>query len=140
MTIHERLTAKIEKTDTCWLWQAGRNADGYGTIYADGRTRAAHRVSYEIHVGPIPEGMTLDHLCRVRHCVNPAHLEPVTNRENILRGTAPTATNARRTHCANGHLLAGRNLILKDGGRRCRTCINAMKRASRARLSLTSSD
>lgn len=98
----------------------------------------AHRRIYEMLRGPVPDDLTLDHLCRVRHCVNPAHLEPVSNRENVLRGVGPTAENARRTHCRRGHPFAGKNLILtpaSDGTsgvwRGCRECVNARRRERR---------
>jgi hypothetical protein len=86
-TLYERFVEKVEKTDTCWNW-TGSTDRGYGKI---GLRRGvaplyAHRVSYEFHVGPIPAGLQLDHLCRNRSCVNPAHLEPVTQRENLARG------------------------------------------------------
>lgn len=82
----------------------------------------SHRIVYEALIGQIPSGMVLDHLCRVRNCVNPQHLEPVTNRANILRGNTPSAENARKTHCQNGHLLAGDNLGFNKSRRLCRTC------------------
>ncbi len=72
----------------CWVWVARLNRNGYGRLHHGGCERMAHRLSYEVHVGPIPDGLLLDHLCRVRCCVNPAHLEPVTHRENTLRGKA----------------------------------------------------
>jgi hypothetical protein len=88
----------------------------------------AHRLVYEELVGPIPEGMELDHLCRNTSCVNPAHLEPVPHRVNVLRGVGPTAENAVKTECVNGHPLTGRNLcIRKEGGRKCRTCLYAAR-------------
>lgn len=94
----------------------------------------AHRVVYEELVGPIPDGLMLDHLCRVRHCVNPEHLEPVTNRENVLRGEGHSAKAARATHCLKGHPYAGENLrILSNGWRRCRACHRERERI-RARL------
>jgi hypothetical protein len=88
-----------------------------------------HRVVYEALVKPIPVGLVLDHLCRVRHCVNPAHLEPVTQRENVLRGETAPAANKAKTHCVRGHPFSGQNLILrKSGVRECRTCANARRR------------
>ena len=86
----------------------------------------AHRFSYELHVGPIPTGLTLDHLCRNTLCVNPAHLEPVTMRENILRGYSPSANGARATHCPHGHPYNERNtgITKTNGARFCRTCHN----------------
>jgi len=122
----ERFWARVEKTDTCWQW-CGTDAHTYGTAVASGHSYRAHRVAYELTIGPIPDGLTLDHLCRNRGCVNPAHLEPVTNRENILRGECPHAHNARKTHCRHGHPLSGSNLLYEphENRRRCRTCARA---------------
>lgn len=83
-----RFWQKVERTDECWLWAGAVNDSGYGAIWDGYRLVYAHRLSYEMHGGAIPDGMQLDHLCRVRRCVNPAHLEPVTHRENIDRGVA----------------------------------------------------
>lgn len=124
-TKKELLLALLQDGATeCVLYEpAGR--DGYARTRASGRTFLAHRWMYEQMVGPIPTGLQLDHLCRVRNCVNPRHLEPVTQRINILRGTAPTAINATKTHCPKGHVLAGYNLAPSRKGRgQCRTCQN----------------
>ena len=109
----------------CWLW-TGATRHGYGCI-SDGpgearSTKQTHRVVYENLVGPIPQDRELDHLCRVRRCCNPAHLELVTSRENTLRGTAPTAVNARKTHCGRGHEYTPANTYLSPKGRECRRC------------------
>ena len=100
----------------------------------------AHRVSYEALVGPIPKDLCIDHLCRVRNCVNPAHLEPVTVRENILRGNGPTAVNARKAFCKRGHPLFGENLYRKvrNGwpARECRACKRFLGRRWRERRKL----
>lgn len=117
----------------CWEWRKSINKAGYGESWdPNARKRViAHRFSWQIFNGPIPEGLTIDHLCRNRKCVNPDHLEPVTNKENILRGTGPAAMNARMTHCPKGHPLNGANLMSRcDGRRRCRTCYNAWQRAN----------
>lgn len=107
----------------CWEWQGHCNASGYGGIHRNGRCRLAHRFVYELLIGPIPTGLSLDHLCRNRACVNPAHLEPATARVNILRGIGPTALNAQKTHCKNAHLLEGDNLIVSRHGERwCKVC------------------
>ena len=84
-----RFWSKVKKSRGCWLWQGAINTNGYGNFHNKGRTVKAHRFAYEICVGEIPKGLTIDHLCRVRHCVNPSHLEPVTMRENFLRGDRP---------------------------------------------------
>lgn len=133
-----RLSSRITvATDGCWLWTGTSGAGGYGVVQIAVGSRArttAHRLVYELLVGPIPEGKQLDHLCRVRNCVNPAHVEPVTIRENVLRGVGPSAANARKTHCPKGHPLAGDNLVTRPrGGRECRTCHRARWHAWRAR-------
>ena len=114
--------AKVEKTDDCWAWRGRINSDGYGRHYLSTGDVAAHRLAYELCVGPIPKGLTIDHLCRNRGCVNPGHMEPVTNRENVLRGVSPAAVNARKTHCKHGHPLSGENLMIVPRGRECREC------------------
>jgi hypothetical protein len=107
----------------CWVWQLFRHSNGYGGEQVDGRSCLAHVVSYERHVGPVPEDLQLDHLCRVRACVNPAHLEPVTLAVNVLRGIGPSAVNARKTHCKRGHEFSPENThITTDGKRVCRAC------------------
>ena len=122
--IPERIAKKFTRpSDTeCWVWTASGNHGGYGYVSFNGRQQVAHRVLYQILVGPIPEGLTLDHLCRNRRCVNPAHLDPVSNRENILRGTSRSALRAKQTHCKYGHPLSGENLKLKGTERVCLTC------------------
>lgn len=109
----------------CWLW-TGRLHEGYGIRSG----KRAHVIAYQLLVGPVPEDQVLDHLCRVRHCVNPGHLEPVTRRENALRGTGISAINARKTHCLRGHPLSGDNLYVnpKKGTRSCRICIALRRR------------
>jgi hypothetical protein len=127
MSIEHRFLAKVEKTDSCWHWKAG-TTKGYGRFWVGdrktGRTAAAHRVSYQLFVGPIPDGMALDHLCRNRRCVNPQHLEPVTSTENVMRGMSAPAQNAGKTHCLRGHEFTPENTYLQQpkGWRQCRTC------------------
>lgn len=115
----------------CWRWLGSKTGPGYGTFYRDHkRNFNAHRFSYELVHGPIPEGLHIDHLCRNPWCVNPAHLEPVTPWENTMRSPiAPSAVNARKTHCHRGHPLMGSNLRFNcRGDRVCRTCANARLR------------
>ncbi|HEY9371466.1 HNH endonuclease signature motif containing protein [Streptomyces sp.] len=108
----------------CWLWTAGQNRNGYAR-FMDSRqvNRVGHRIAYEALIGSIPEGLQLDHLCRVRHCVNPSHVEPVTQRENLRRGDTITARSAAATHCPAGHPYTGDNLYINPKGHRyCRKC------------------
>jgi hypothetical protein len=125
----ERFMAKVEvgrSPDDCWLWVGWVEPTGYGVFQLAYKRLRAHRWSYEHFVGPIPEGLVLDHLCRVTNCVNPAHLEPVTNRENVLRGESPLARNARKTHCKRGHEFTSENtipvIVGGNPGRACRAC------------------
>lgn len=104
--------------DGCWQWKSLRSGDGYGRVRHQKKDQLAHRVVYELLVGPIPEGLTLDHLCRNRGCVRPAHLEPVTLAENTRRGQGMSARNARKTHCLNGHALTSENLDFRRSNRR----------------------
>lgn len=124
---------RISKAESgCWEWTgAPLKNSGYCRIKMAGKTVVAHRAVYEALVGPIPHGLQLDHLCRNRKCVNPAHLEPVTAKVNQARGQSPVSENAAKTSCKRGHPLSGSNLFVRnDGRRRCRTC----ERASQKRL------
>lgn len=121
--VMDRFWRKVNKTDTCWLWTAGvTGRGGYGAFCVNYKMIPAHRYSYTILKGEIPERMELDHLCRNRRCVNPDHLEPVTREENWRRGQTPSSLNAKKTHCLRGHPFEGDNLIVRTGGRGCREC------------------
>ena|SRR3990167_3156925 len=113
-----RFWSKVDASGDCWAWTGPRNAKGYGRF----RNHQAHRIAYEILVGPIGTGLTLDHLCRNHACVNPDHLESVTVRENILRGYGLSAQAARHTHCPNGHQFTSNNTYRNQGYRQCREC------------------
>jgi hypothetical protein len=116
----------------CLMWTTGRNIDGYGKFHWDGKDIPAHRFVYEALVGPIPDGLVIDHLCRVRHCVRPDHLEAVTPRVNTLRGENHVADQVTRTHCPQGHPYDAANTRIKSGKRECRICHNRARRDKRA--------
>lgn len=136
-TPDERFWAKVAKQlDGCWLWKGATNGDGrYGMVGGRGKgLEQAHRVAYEMAHGAIPDGLVIDHLCRTTLCVNPDHLEPVTQAENIMRGVAPTALNARKTHCKRGHEFTPENTyVMTNGGRTCRTCAREATREAQRR-------
>ena len=113
---------RIRASETGCLEWTGTVANGYGTIKHGGRNHRAHRLIYSLVVGPIPEGLVIDHLCRNKRCVNPAHLEAVTVRENTLRGVGPTAQNMAKTHCLRGHPFSDANTRWDGRGRVCREC------------------
>ncbi len=122
-----RFLSKIEVTDSCWIWtgRIGAEPKPYGSFYTDGKDIKAHRFAYELFIRKIPDGLTIDHLCRNHSCVNPSHLEAVTNRENILRGVSIVAKQARKTHCKNGHPLIAGNLVRSVKHRECLICRRA---------------
>ncbi|UIR16696.1 HNH endonuclease [Streptomyces spinosirectus] len=109
-------------TSPCLIWSGYLMPNGYGQFRWAGRTQLAHRVAYEIQIGPIPDGFSLDHLCRNRACVNVEHLEGVTQRENLLRGETVTAAHAAATHCPQGHEYTPENTTVSGGIRYCRSC------------------
>jgi hypothetical protein len=133
----DRLWDKIspEPMSGCWFWLGHLGRLGYGQMKVCNQMWKAHRLVYTLFRGTIPVGAELDHLCRQRDCVNPDHLEPVTHRENILRGVGVASCCAKKTHCLRGHPLSGRNLIVADHGRRrrCRECTNQIEAARRPR-------
>lgn len=135
-SLERRFFALVDKTETCWVWK-GSMHNGYGEFRRFHREpmSRAHRVAYELIVGPIPDGLELDHLCRNRSCVNPAHLEPVDHRTNVLRGEGLTARYARRNACSEGHPFTPENTYMRpSGGRRCKTCrLDAQRRRNTQR-------
>jgi HNH endonuclease len=145
LPLEERFWGKVNKTGACWLWTGVFDNGGYGIIKVNKRKVGAHRVSWELNRGPIPYGLDIDHLCRVRSCVNPDHLEPVTRKENIERGVARITSLSRfaaMTHCRRGHEFTPENTrhsISAKGYtlRTCKTCQQAWNsrnyRASRGR-------
>ena len=126
MSPEERFWSKVDKSGDCWLWTGALGRGGYGHFYWQGTNKRAHRVAYKFAVGPIPEGLYLDHLCRVRNCVNPSHLEPVTPGENTRRGETGHHMRekaTRITHCPQGHAYDASNTRVRPGGKReCRAC------------------
>jgi hypothetical protein len=119
----------------CVLWTGHVDSRGYGSISVGNKDRGVHRVVYELFAGPIPEGLHIDHLCRVKLCANAAHLEPVTCRENLLRGVSFSAVNAAKDRCDNGHLFDDANTYRRpsNGHRECRACNRAAVHRYKAR-------
>lgn len=128
----ERFAEKLRALDNgCVEWTAYVGKNGYGRFYVDGRGALAHRWSYQFHVGPIPSGLVIDHLCRNTRCVNPDHLEAVTASENVRRGTGPQIAVERYraiTHCPQGHPYTDENTYRGGRGRTCITCKRAKRR------------
>lgn len=122
----------------CHIWTGAKTPGGYGQVWHNGKLWFLHRLRYELEVGPIPEGLHIDHFfCNNPPCCNPAHLRPVTPRENVLRSSGLTSMLAAKTHCSRGHPLSGDNLdahvLRRYGTRNCRQCRNAYTRERRAR-------
>ena len=128
----ERFWMRVEKTDGCWLWRGFLKPTGYGHFMGSpGKMVRAHRWSYEQEYGPIPKGLVLDHLCRVRNCVRPSHLEAVTHSENVMRGVSFAVTHSQKTVCGRGHELPP----YQPGTHRdCRECSRDRNRAYRQRV------
>lgn len=139
-----RMAAKVAVDESgCWLWTAGRNNSGYGKVSWMGGYKSTHRVTYTLLVGPIPDGLQIDHLCRNRACCNPSHLEPVTALENQLRSPYYNAREPRpertprtaATHCGQGHALTPEDVYIVNGRRRCKACHIRRQREYRKRKS-----
>jgi hypothetical protein len=130
----DRFWEKVHHGNDCWPWRAATNGVGYGVFYLGGRQLYAHRVAYRLAGGVIEDGLALDHACRNRGCVRAIHLRPVTVGVNVLIGVGPSATNANKTVCANGHAFNDSNTNhTVDGTRRCRECNRQRVRGVRAR-------
>ncbi|GGP35296.1 HNH endonuclease signature motif containing protein [Streptomyces melanogenes] len=129
----DRFLARVTDTPAgCWQWTGYLMPNGYARFTIDGERQYAHRASYEALVAPIPAGLVIDHLCRNRGCVNPAHLEPVTQRVNVLRGESHVAARARQTECIHGHPFDEANTYRAGNGtRKCRTCRTAARTRAR---------
>ncbi len=142
----DKFLSKVRKGSSCWEWTGWVDKEGYGYhwITGDGKRRV-HRIAYIIWVGPIPDGYTVDHTCHNdtdctggvgcphRRCVNPAHLEAVPMRDNVLRGNTPSGRNSRKTHCVNGHEFTEANTtVRRDGRRECRMCMRDRARRYRS--------
>lgn len=122
--VMERINAQVNIDEHgCWIYAADRAPrSGYRQVRVGQMLRYAHRVTYEALVGAIPDGLVIDHLCHNRSCVNPSHMEPVTQQENTLRGNGPAAINSRKTHCPQGHALTAENVYGAPMRRQCKTC------------------
>jgi hypothetical protein len=132
-SVEKRLADNIIVTGFCWLWTGCLNERGYGDFRLVDRMERAHRAVYRylMDTNP-PEELVANHLCKVRNCVNPDHIEFVTQRENVLYSYSPAGINARKTHCKRGHELAGDNLYIKPTGSRiCKTCKNEEQNKAR---------
>lgn len=130
-TIPERVLNRVRSrasidSNGCWIWPGTTSGSGYGVISwsesGEIHRWVTHRVTFTSLVGPIPAGLELDHLCRVRRCCNPAHLEPVTRRENLIRSASIVAARAAQTHCLRGHAFTDANTRRRGGSRICRAC------------------
>lgn len=142
MDKYSRFFDYVEVTDSCWYWTSALHR-GYGQFWSGGKTVRAHRFSYELFIGPIPRGLTIEHRCHTksgcdggvdcihRRCVNPDHLELKTSVENALLGNGPAAVNKRKTHCKRGHLFTEATTRIradKAGARECKLCVRDRKK------------
>ena len=129
--VEDRFLEKVKKTETCWLWLGATNGVGYGQLWVHelAKTQLAHRIAYELYVVPVPFGFEIDHVCGVRHCVNPSHLEAVTHAENLRRARPPLSP-----YCGAGHAFTEENTYWNPSGQRmCRECIRSRNRRAKER-------
>lgn len=148
LPVADRFWAKVDKSGDCWVWTSSLYRFGYGQFFLSrGKSISAHRYAYEALVGPVPQGLELDHLCHTRDlscpggwtcphrkCVNPAHLEPVTHAENMARGRNAGRTRMGDTHCQHGHEFTPENTYRRpNGSRQCRACRAAHRRSYRTK-------
>src|SRR5437899_5599175 len=134
MTLKERFEAKVPAGPGCMAWMGALDHKGYGRFSVKGINKFAHRIAFELYIGPIGEGLTIDHLCRSRRCQNISHMEAVTMRTNCLRGDC-WKHQAKKTHCRNGHPFNHANTYrYKNGHRSCRLCSRRHSATYRKRL------
>jgi hypothetical protein len=134
-TVERMLRINVDRSSgDCWIWKSPIGHNGYGKAHIMSRAYLAHRVFYKHYKGDIPEGFQIDHLCKVRNCVNPDHLEAVPPHINNYRSESPCALNRLKDECKHGHLLSGDNLyVTKDGRRQCKTCLRRRWREGQER-------
>mgnify|MGYP001593694735 FL=1 len=130
---HGPLPESRQELGPCWVWTAAVDSKGYGRFQLNRQNRIAHRVAFELRVGPIPSDLELDHLCRTRNCVNPEHMEAVTHLVNMHRGVAPTIALHLANRCRNGHPLTEGNVLRAGKYRCCKTCRQVARRVYAAR-------
>lgn len=131
MSLLDWLMSKVDDDGKCWLWTGPVSPAGYGYLTHQGQSLRAHRFAYELVNGPVPDGLVLDHLCRVRRCVNPAHLEAVTQRVNLMRSPATRAARRLLSTCARGHEFDAANTYTRRNGTRlCRECARLRRLAA----------
>ena len=136
MSLEDRFSAKlrINARTGCWDWIGATQPTGYGQLWNGVRPEQAHRIAFKLFTGAIPVGCEIDHLCRNRGCVNPAHLRAVPHKENMRVSDTLMGRNAAKTFCMRGHPLSGENLILNSSGaRQCRECSNMRARRAKAK-------
>lgn len=130
--MENRFWKRVDKSGDCWLWIGYTTQAGYGQLKWGAKLDYAHRVSYLLSGKEIPAKMTIDHLCRARACVNPAHMEVVTRGENVLRGNSPSALNKVKNNCKRGHPLTVNDVYVYRNTRSCRKCRNQRQKGYRA--------